>query len=164
MTVIAEISSYDQASRDLSMEGLEKLKIVFPKANKSEPGGYLYGAEGTVDLDLLLEVCGELGLHFIVKPYPGNVFFAKSRTRGIEKRLEGLETDFELLKETEGRGIIQMHAPNFALLTFNRVKLLENACTDQLQDHLTDGWRMLAVCPPLDERRPTYILGRYVQE
>jgi hypothetical protein len=55
---------------------------------------------------------------------------------------------------------IQVAIPNIALLAINEVKLLENSCTDQLQEHLSNGWRILAVCPPECQRRPDYILGR----
>lgn len=157
MTVVAEIESYSQEAKDLSEEGLEKLKVIFPEARKNQ--GFLYGVSGTVDLDLLMEICGELSLKFSVKPHKGNVFFTKSRNRGIEKRLESLENDFDMLKNGS---IVQMHVPNFALLTFNQVDYKEDCCTEQLQGYLNEGWRIMAVCPPLDQRRPTYILGRYV--
>jgi hypothetical protein len=38
--------------------------------------------------------------------------------------------------------------------------LLDDACTDNLQAHLNEGWRIIAVCPPDAKRRPDYILGR----
>ena len=162
MIVVVEVEPYGEGAKALDDAGLEKLKAVFPDAYKSSD--YLYGAVGTVDLDVVIEICNELNLKFTVKPHKGNAFFAKSRTRGVEKRLENLETDFELLKNAEGRGIIQMHVPNFMLITFTHVKLMESCCTDQLQVALNEGWRMIAVCPPLDERRPTYILARYQPE
>lgn len=56
--------------------------------------------------------------------------------------------------------IAVVSVPNIALYEVNEVKLLDNACTDLLQKHLDDGWRILAVCPPNDQRRPDYILGR----
>jgi hypothetical protein len=37
---------------------------------------------------------------------------------------------------------------------------LNDACTDELRRHLDDGWRIVCVCPPLNQRRPDYILGR----
>jgi hypothetical protein len=42
----------------------------------------------------------------------------------------------------------------------NEVTWLEDCCTQELQRNLDDGWRILCVCPPHDQRRPTYILGR----
>lgn len=41
----------------------------------------------------------------------------------------------------------------------NRLMLAEECCTDALQRHLDDGWRLVAVCPQ-EARRPDYVLGR----
>lgn len=54
----------------------------------------------------------------------------------------------------------QQHQPNEALLNIAETMLLENCCTDELQRHLGNGWRILAVQPQPDQRRPDYILGR----
>ena len=42
-----------------------------------------------------------------------------------------------------------------------RLLLLSDACTDELQGALRDGWRIIAVCPQPSQRRPDYVLGRY---
>jgi hypothetical protein len=60
--------------------------------------------------------------------------------------------------------IVQVHVPNLGLLAINEVDWMEDVCTKALQDKLDRGWRVLAVCPPLMERRPTYIIGRYNPE
>ena len=57
-------------------------------------------------------------------------------------------------------GVVNIHIPNVGLLAMNEVELLEDACTDNLQYYLDDGWRIIAVCPPNSQRRPDYILGR----
>lgn len=41
-----------------------------------------------------------------------------------------------------------------------RTMLLSDACTDQLQSKIAEGWRIVAVQPQPDQRRPDYILGR----
>lgn len=46
-----------------------------------------------------------------------------------------------------------------ALTNIARVTWLEDCCTQHLQKQLEAGWRIIAVCPPNDARRPTYILG-----
>lgn len=53
------------------------------------------------------------------------------------------------------------HQPTVGLWNFNETMLLENSCTDQLQDYLDDGWRIIAVSPQPDQRRPDYILARF---
>ncbi|MGU3661066.1 hypothetical protein [Methylobacterium fujisawaense] len=55
---------------------------------------------------------------------------------------------------------IQIAIPNLLLFAVDEVKLLEDACTDLLQSHLDEGWRILAICPPPAQRRPDYIIGR----
>lgn len=53
------------------------------------------------------------------------------------------------------------HQPNNALFGITEIMLLENSCTDALQEQLARGWRIIAVQPQPDQRRPDYILGRY---
>lgn len=40
--------------------------------------------------------------------------------------------------------------------------LLEDSCTDVLQEHLKRGWKILAICVQPNQRRPDYILGSEV--
>lgn len=49
---------------------------------------------------------------------------------------------------------------NTWLNNVNEICLKEDCCSDVLQDHLNSGWRIMAVCPQPDQRRPDYILGR----
>lgn len=55
---------------------------------------------------------------------------------------------------------VNVHVPNLGMLAMNEVQLEEDCCTDRLQRLLEDGWRILAICPQPDQRRPDYILGR----
>ena len=55
---------------------------------------------------------------------------------------------------------IQVAIPDLALLSIREVRVLEDACTNELQRELNEGWRILAVCPPNSQRRPDYILGK----
>ena len=74
------------------------------------------------------------------------------------KKVKGLGS-FE--RNIDGQRVIyQVSVPNVGLLQVDLVEALEDACTNDLQDKLNAGWRILAVCPPNDSRRPTYILGR----
>lgn len=49
--------------------------------------------------------------------------------------------------------------PGPSLLNVDETLLMEDACTNALQENLDNGWRILAVCPQ-PQRRPDYILGR----
>lgn len=55
---------------------------------------------------------------------------------------------------------VHVHVPGFTLLGMTEVDWLEDSCTQVLQDRLDAGWRILAVCPQPDQRRPDYVLGR----
>ena len=55
--------------------------------------------------------------------------------------------------------VLNISVSNAGLYDVRSVTYQENACTDALQAMLDRGWRLLAVCPPNDARRPTYILG-----
>ena len=50
--------------------------------------------------------------------------------------------------------------PGLGLLAIAKVKVRYDMCTDDLNVYLTDGWRILAICPQPDQRRPDYVLGR----
>ena len=49
--------------------------------------------------------------------------------------------------------------PGPSLLNVDETRLMEDACTNALQENLDNGWRILAVCPQ-PQRRPDYVLGR----
>lgn len=55
----------------------------------------------------------------------------------------------------------EVHMPGNMLATYNQVQLLEDSCTDALQTAISSGWRIIAVCPQPDSRRPDYIMGRF---
>ena len=54
--------------------------------------------------------------------------------------------------------------PGLGLLEINQVKNENDYCTDRLNDDLKNGWKILAICPQPDQRRPDYILGKSPQE
>ena len=53
-----------------------------------------------------------------------------------------------------------VHISNVGLLSIRTVKIAYDYCTDTLQADLNEGWKILAICPQPDSRRPDYILGR----
>jgi len=83
------------------------------------------------------------------------------RMERVMKRLESVE-----FPATDGGSTIynqkcDVHMPGQALASYNETLLLEDSCTDKLQDSLSVGWRLIAACPQPDNRRPDYILGRF---
>jgi len=63
--------------------------------------------------------------------------------------------------EANWNGKCEVHMPGHAMSSYNETMLLTDSCTDELQGVLNDGWRIIAVCPQPDQRRPDYILGRW---
>jgi len=61
---------------------------------------------------------------------------------------------------TEFNFKVGVHISDLGLLNIKQVTWLQNFCTEDLQGYLDDGWRILAVCPQSNSRRPDYILGR----
>lgn len=77
---------------------------------------------------------------------------------GVEltiKRMRGISSNSNKLPDV----IYQVHVANVGLMQIQLVEVLEDACTDELQRYLDRGWKLLAVCPPNDARRPSYIVG-----
>lgn len=53
-----------------------------------------------------------------------------------------------------------VHVAGFGLLSVKDVTYRTDLCTDELQEMLDEGWRILACCVQPDQRRPDYIFGR----
>ena len=70
-------------------------------------------------------------------------------------RLRGLMSNSRDLAQT----VYQISVSGVGLLQIAAIIVEEDACTDGIQDLLDAGWRILAVCPPNDARRPSYVLG-----
>lgn len=56
--------------------------------------------------------------------------------------------------------VVNVVVPDSPLFQMNEVKLLQDCCTDFLQQELDAGWRIISICPQPDQRRPDYVLGR----
>lgn len=58
---------------------------------------------------------------------------------------------------------LEVHQPNMPLFTYNDYTYITDCCTEKLQtDFIDQGYRVVAICPQPDQRRPDYILGRYM--
>lgn len=55
---------------------------------------------------------------------------------------------------------VNVMVPGLGLLLLDDVKVCTDYCTDSLREELNSGWRIVAVCPQPDQRRPDYVLGR----
>lgn len=91
-----------------------------------------------------VEILISMGIDITIQKFPGQI-----------NLLQHLAPDVQGPTQS-----VHVHVPNVGMLAMDEVQLLADACTDQLQRELSDGWRILCVCPPNNARRPDYILGR----
>lgn len=135
------IVGFNWESRDkiqkLDEENYEKLRTI-SQLNLPERGQWYYQDNVLIDLETDGVLLVSLGIDFQIRLFK-NTYKTPSNVTNHS---------------------LHVHIPNIGLLSINEVRLLENACTDSLQNLLDDGWRIVAVCPPNGVRRPDYILGR----
>lgn len=121
-------------------------------------------AEHMVELTTFAEKC----------PYPFKILRSvrqKDKVLNLPAILSTIEEKTKVLQETVTT-IQNLETVNFnpkcnvhvgggMIATFNDISLLEDACSDSLQQEITKGWRIIACCVQPDQRRPDYVLGRY---
>jgi len=54
---------------------------------------------------------------------------------------------------------VSVHVPGHAMMEIKTAKVLEDCCTNALNEELMKGWKILAICPQPNQRRPDYIVG-----
>ena len=59
---------------------------------------------------------------------------------------------------------VNVAVPGLGLLAIAEAMVEYDLCTDRLNVLLQEGWRILAICPQPDQRRPDYILGKPKQK
>lgn len=160
MIVRVSVTYYDENFKKAkeSPELWAALREVFPSLPE-DAGTYSSINDELVDLDLVGEFLESTGIGFTIKPVKHNIF----RKTGTEERLKKMEREMKLLRfqAHAGDSVAQIHVPNIGLLMVNEVEVREDLCTHALQTLLDEGWRILAICPSIDQRRPDYILGRH---
>lgn len=131
--------------KQLTEEEYEKLRnavFCLPQSNKN-----IFGLH-----DLIIDVDGisaliELGVTPVIKQLK-NTYSPSKPSNGWTHIADNIKNS------------VHVHIPNIGLLMIDEVMVLEDSCTDYLQNKLDDGWRIIAVCPPNGVRRPDYVLGR----
>lgn len=130
----------------------KQVDLGLPESREELSTWSSYTAVGTIeDLQLL----SDLGIQVKV-----------SRVRGIfaESLPNPNNLAAYLNRPPSQTQIVNVAIPNAGLFSVVQVMVLEDACTEELQRRLDDDWRIVAVCPPNDTRRPTYILGHMNRE
>ncbi len=81
----------------------------------------------------------------------------------IESRTGTQRFDIEQFKQRDTAPVNErcnVIVAGSSVVEFVEVAAHTNLCTDELQQHLREGWRILAICVQPDQRRPDYILGK----
>lgn len=105
-------------------------------------------------------------LEFTIKGIPKSI--GQDNTNLLEEmqrvadKIEDAKNRFD--KVVEFNQSCNVHVPNLGLLNINRLAFATDICTEELQQILLKGWRIIAVCPQPDQRRPDYILGMSVTD
>ena len=117
-----------------------------------------------VDSDLLFSIMDSFNIKYkynvigVLKDIPSAQH--SSETRVLEKLLllEEKLNQFSMTQQFNTK--VGVHISDLGLLNVKEVDVLYDCCTDGLQEWLNEGWRILAICPQPDKRRPDYIMGR----
>lgn len=82
----------------------------------------------------------------------------------IEEKFDTINKQLDIFSNQQFNQKVNVHVGGGLIVTYNDLKLMEDSCTDILQNELNDGWRIIAVCVQPNQRRPDYVLGRYNPE
>jgi hypothetical protein len=55
---------------------------------------------------------------------------------------------------------VQVAVPDSGLLNIKELRIETNCCTDAANGLLQEGWKIVAICPQPDQRRPDYVFGK----
>lgn len=142
---------YDKRDK-ITPDVLAKLRLI---SNIVQDPHTNYGwSEIEGDIEKVVDLIGPVEVTGRMTPWITNQLF------DISERLQRLEVQqIETHSQTFNQRV-NVHVPGLGLLLLNEIKVMEDACTDNIQKELNAGWRIVAVCPQPDSRRPDYILGR----
>jgi hypothetical protein len=132
----------------------EFVKELIPNAQEKKPDSYYSANLDNQPYWVSFETATQLlaaGAKLDFVP-PNGTMITKLRDRG--------DIDGDTLEKLYRGAAVQIAIPGFGLLAVSKIMHLDDACTDDVQRHLDEGWKILAVCPPNSQRRPDYILGR----
>jgi len=77
---------------------------------------------------------------------------------GILEMMGGAKIKTENVVEAVKRNQIML--PNNLMLEMKELKVETDQCTDVINELMNDGWKLIAILPQHQQRRPDYILGR----
>lgn len=144
--------SYDESRRiqQLAPEEYEILRAALPDGRLPKNQLHVYSSEWVCDMEEAI-AWDKAGVSLTI-----------GKIRGVAYPTKPSSAVADALAGTGGPTIINVSVAGAGLHAVQSVHYEEDCCTMHLQSLLDAGWRILAVCPPNDARRPTYILGHHV--
>lgn len=130
-------------------ENKEVIGLIWPHILKQN-GGYYSMQEQVIEIDDIPESLFEDGT-ITIKPIK-KVRFQSNDVPNLN-HLKNISEVKEFVKN-----INQIVMPGYELLEYRSIMVLENCCTYEIQTHLNNDWRIIAVLPQSGNRRPDYIL------
>lgn len=79
----------------------------------------------------------------------------------VQNKIDSFQKQVDAFSNNTFNQRVDVHMAGGVMSMYNELMLKEDCCTDEMQNYLNDGWRIIAVCVQPDQRRPDYILGRY---
>lgn len=147
----SKFDTMDQVYNEISEKtGIDKESLMVAQRRKDATPNY-YSIYFMCNM-------GELGDKFL--EYVANKTYDEKFTTRVEKvaTLKTLIPENMKVKEAK-EDVVNVHIPSNDLFSVKNTLLLEDSCTNALQDELNKGWRIIAVIPRAGQRRPDYILG-----
>lgn len=141
--------TFGWSSNELTDEQIEKIQPLIQGQIEKDKHYKSYVG----DVAEILRACPTLKLEVSGGEVPGSVFITMLTS------IERIEAKLLLIQQPRMNNHVSVAIPGLGLLLIREVTVLEDACTDNLQRALNQGWSILAVCPQ-EQRRPDYILGR----
>lgn len=129
----------------------EQVALVQPHVTEPVNGDH-YWSEYTGNVLAILDALPGVGIELVTGPVPVPMWLelmAELKALGV-----AVGTGQTRLNER-----VNVAVPDLGLLQMRRVAVRTDCCTEALQLDLDRGWRILAICPQPDQRRPDYVLG-----
>lgn len=103
------------------------------------------------DFEQVFRICPRIEIKEIL----GGGETLATKLAGIDRKLDAAMAAAQLFNAK-----CNVHVPGIGLMLIDEVEVENDFCSEKVQDRLCDGWRILAICPQPDQRRPDYIFGR----
>lgn len=158
-SIVTEESKDDKTTLNwvIPKETYQKLRELIEELPE-EPTLGIYWTTYTAHIESLLNIFAKIEIKEVLKT-KGYHDIHECIAR-INQNLDNMECKIKRNQEHLFNSKVEVHVPGNALLEINEIIYKVDCCTDKLSNLLSEGWRIVAVCPQPDQRRPDYILGR----